>query len=163
MANACFNPGFETDLTGWQPAGSGGGIVRSTAEAHSGVASAQFSSTGVIEEAGAYFATTYAVPIGMSLTSRCWLKGSGGTVRVWAATQDGIYRDFVKSSIHTLTSTWTQITAVIPSTTQTAVQVRIEVRTTPAQNISWFVDDAEVIVPDPVSGGYKSLMLTRAG
>lgn len=149
MADLCTNPGFETDTTGWFTASGTETLTRVTSEAHSGTASGQVVTPGGANQEGAFFAATHSLSVGESLTARAWVKGTGA-VKVWASTVDGIYVDVFKSAEMILSSTWQQIQAS-GLVTGAATEVRIELRTsddTGAQAVTFYIDDAELLVPD---------------
>lgn len=165
MANICTNPGFETNTTGWFAAQGTETLTRDTTQFHSGVASGKLVTPGGVAQEGLFFEASYAVAIGNAITTRCWLRGAG-TVQVWAATVAGLYQDVVKSGDVALTGSWQQVSSNLTAAA-TATEVRIEVRTSEnlsAQAVTFYVDDAEILVPDVATGGGpRNLLMMGAG
>lgn len=162
MPDVCTNPGIETDVTGWYETGTGEAVARTTSEFHSGAASLQVTTNGGAINEGCFFqSAAVTISPGDSITGRLWAKGSG-VVKVWASSVDGVYKDVFKSSEVSLSSTWQQITAS-GSATVSAVEVRVECRSSDdqvPQTLTFYVDDAELIIPDPA--GTSTLRTVRS-
>src|SRR5512139_1405278 len=127
MANLITNTGFETDTSDWYVTDAGITLSRTTGEYHTGAAAGSITTPGSATNEGIYYHHTVDVDASdVSVTSRCWVKGSG-IVQVWAATVLGVYKDVLKCDDVTLTGTWQQIEATV-TFTQAADGIRLELR-----------------------------------
>lgn len=142
------NPYFETDMTGWEVAG--GTFVRSTAQAHTGVASGLLTPDGVAAEpvAATTLATSPAVTVGEEVRFTVWVR-SAVARDIKAAIQFFTAADVVVSSV-TVTvavaaTTWTQL-SVIATVPATAAKARpfVSIPGTPPGSATLHIDDAEL-------------------
>jgi hypothetical protein len=165
MADICSNPGFETNTTGWDFS-AGETLTRVTSEQHSGVASMQVTTNGVTTDEGTWIRPLYVVNVGEQFTTRCWLKGSG-VVKIWAATLvGGLYNEWTKSGDITLSGTWQQVSSSHTISATASERVELRVSTTSnlaAQTVTFYIDDAEIIVPDIATGGAARLLMMGVG
>lgn len=151
----CTNPGFEVSTSGWTIAKGTETMSRDTVEHHSGVASGKCITPGGATQEGMYFAAAgLNLHNGDVVTVSAWLKGSG-TVRLWAATRAaGLFEEIDQGPDLSLSDSWTLYTTDV-----TALGDRdradLLVRTPTVQAITFYVDDASLLVPDVVTVGLR--------
>lgn len=144
------NPGLEVNATGWF--GSGGTLTRSTAQAHSGVASGLLTPDGVTATAqgGLSVSGSPAATVGKVYRAAVWVKvptgyGTVAAVISWINSSNGIISSSVGSTTAIPANVWTQLTV---SGTAPALTVlasgRVQMTGTPPGTALLYADDLEL-------------------
>lgn len=155
--NMLTNPGFEVDMSTWSPAGAT--AVRSTAQAHSGAASAFVTPDGVILTPRIDLAVAFMADVvaGDAYIAEGWLRPTTANkpVRVgvnWY-TAGAVYVDTSLIDVPSLAGAWMFVTllAVVPATSAKA-SPHFGLTNTPAVGDTLFVDDVRFRKLDTSAG-----------
>lgn len=141
--NLCTNPSFETDLTGWTATNTPDTHKRSTDYSVYGAASLHVAYTG-----GATVGTRYGsivVDASTTYTATLYIRGSGGTVKVWLDERDAADARIGSVSVIpvTLTGTWQRV-QLSKTFGATGVKLRVYVLTATADATDWYMDGVQI-------------------
>ena len=145
------NPGFETDLSGWNTSGSGANITLSrVAGGHSGDWAAKLTNTGsttssfaTLQDSPNWVTTTSAG----SYTASVWVRSdsAGGILKLKLQEYNGSTLAGTANSQITLSTSWQQIT--LPYTIKTpgsTLDLQIYI-TNPPPGTAFYADDASIV------------------
>jgi hypothetical protein len=151
------NPYFETDVAGWSA--SGGTFVRSTAQAHEGVASGLLTPSGV-DAFTAAFVDVPASP-GFTYTAQAWVRSPTGysSVKVSADWRKGagVGISSISTTVDLAVNTWTlvSVSGTAPALTN-EVRMNVWQDGTPTSSDTLYVDEAMV------TGTAQTFTVTRS-
>lgn len=153
------NPGFELDTTGWFA--SGGSLVRSTAQAHTGVASGLLTPDGVTAtvEAGVTNSAAPPVTVGRAYRASMWVYSPDGYNPVlvaisWLDAGNVILSTSLGPATAVPAGVWTllTVTGTAPASTAKA-SPRVRMTGTPAATDDLHIDDLRLVDPIVYGGG----------
>lgn len=153
------NPGFELDTTGWFA--SGGSLVRSTGQAHTGVASGLLTPDGVTAtvEAGVTNSAAPPVTVGRAYRASVWVYSPDGYNPVlvaisWLDAGNQILSTSLGPATAVPAGVWTllTVTGTAPASTAKA-SPRVRMTGTPAATDDLHIDDLRLVDPIVYGGG----------
>ncbi len=156
------NPGFEVNTADWSPFGNAT-IVRSTAQARSGVASGLVTSPGGVN-AQAVTTVFSGVAPGQVWSVGIWAKWASGTRRscrcdlIFMNDAGTALESNLSAGLTPTTTGWSQISTLNKIAPAGATRVRIRfVMASPSANDAVYIDDAQIVMgsslEDPVATG----------
>lgn len=154
--NLITNPSMEAGdpSTGWTAVSSVLDTVQTgTVVPRTGTDSLESANSNLVANEGAYFEVTGMVPGNYALSAYVRRVG-GGTVIIRGSSDSGV--TFTDSAAITMDDTWQRINVIHKLSDATETTLRLYLVTNTQQNITWWMEDAQIEPAWSIVDGFKS-------